>query len=215
MRSEFLDMKWRALLTEVDMSYRAQDGTSELPFTIDEDLTMCDWRNSFSDGSKMYSWPVSWPVKPQHASQFYRSNTDSRAYEYTGAISGASWKTLNFLTYPYTAVTNPVWNEVVQGQWRVLNNDETRVRGADQQAIDYATARLAAGQKLPAGMKACEDNPTEPDFEWTCDTSKRCTSDAWCNWERFHEKVYNEVSDSGCSYAPASAPVHNPTTTFE
>jgi hypothetical protein len=202
MRSEFLDMKWRALLTEIDMSYRQQDGTSELPFTIDEDLTMCDWRNSFSDGSKMFSWPAPWPVKPQHASHFYLANKDSRAYEYTGAISGSSWKTLNFLTYPWAHMIDPEWTEIIQGERRKRTSDEMRIRFVDQEALDYATARLAAGQSLPSGMKACEDNSEEPDFVWTCDTSKRCTSDEWCSWERFHEKVFNELSDTGCACAP-------------
>jgi hypothetical protein len=100
-KSEFLDTKWRALLTEIDMSYRHRNGTSELPFEIDQDITMCDWRNSFSDGLATYSFPVNWPIKPQHAMQFFAQNNYTKMYENSGHVASASWQNLNFMNLPF------------------------------------------------------------------------------------------------------------------
>lgn len=134
-RSEFLDTKWRALLTEVDMSYRRRDGTSELPFEIDQDITMCDWRNSWSDGLSTYSFPVNWPIKPQHAMLFFANNNHTKMYENSGMVSAASWKNLNFMNFPYTQIRDLVtsgqapaaWTDD-EGKYWPRTDDETRSR---------------------------------------------------------------------------------------
>jgi hypothetical protein len=99
-KSEFLDTKWRALLTEIDLSYRHRNGTSELPFEIDQDISMCDWRNSFSDGLATYSFPVNWPIKPQHAMQFFAQNNYTKMYENSGHVASASWQNMNYMFMP-------------------------------------------------------------------------------------------------------------------
>jgi hypothetical protein len=134
-KSEFLDTKWRALLTEIDLSYRLRNGTSELPFEIDQDITMCDWRNSFSDGLAMYSFPVNWPIKPQHAMQFFAQNNYTKMWENSGHVASASWVNLNFMNFPFTQIRDLVtsgqapesWTDK-HGRWWPRTDDETRAR---------------------------------------------------------------------------------------
>lgn len=134
-RSEFLDTKWRALLTEVDLSYRHQNGTSELPFEIDQDITMCDWRNSWSDGLSTYSFPVNWPIKPQNAMLFFANNNYTKMYENSGMVSAASWQNLNFMNFPYSQIRDLVDDGRAPGSWTDKHgnrwprtDDETRAR---------------------------------------------------------------------------------------
>ena len=82
LRSEFLDYKWRALLSEIEMTYRDSnsgllDGSLSPAPTVN--VSMCDWRNSFSDGTKMWALPIPWPVKPSHAAEFYSAQFQQRS----------------------------------------------------------------------------------------------------------------------------------------
>jgi hypothetical protein len=159
-KSEFLDTKWRALLTEIDLSYRHRNGTSELPFTIDQDITMCDWRNSFSDGQSTYSYPVNWPIKPQHAMAFFSQNNYTKMYENSGMVSAASWQNLNFMNFPFPQIRNLVtsgraptsWTDK-HGKWWPRTDDETRSRmvrptfpSLDQASISSPTGACSVAE---------------------------------------------------------------------
>lgn len=191
MRSEFLDTKWRSLLAEIDMTYRNPDDlSSDLNAQPREDVTVCDWRNSYSDGSKMYSFPLPWPVKPGHASDFYLANTLEAALEYTGAITQSSWVAANYLLHPQTSYTDPARNMFQHGDQLygtgsnlITASDAIRQRMLDKNLTDWAEARLAEGVRLPVGIRATQGrlNPaTVFAYNFTC---RADWPDAPCNTE--------------------------------
>jgi hypothetical protein len=165
-KSEFLDTKWRALLTEIDLSYRYRNGTSELPFEIDQDITMCDWRNSFSDGLATYSFPVNWPIKPQHAMQFFAQNNYTKMYENSGHVASASWQNLNFMNLPTSDINQWVksgrkmmekwwdlpmpesWTDKEGKKWP-RTDDLTRSRMV-RQTCPHANVDVSTGLQWPA-----------------------------------------------------------------
>lgn len=163
MRSEFLDTKWRSLLAEIDMTYRSsEDLTSELGADLHENLTVCDWRNSYSDGSKMYSFPIAWPVKPGHVSDFHVSNTLEAALEYTGAITQSSWVAANYLMFPQTVYEkDPLFTgagDALYGEGSniITASDAIRKRFLDEQLLRWSDARVAEGKSLPVGIRPAE-----------------------------------------------------------
>ena len=159
LRSEFLDFKWRALLAEVDMSYRQRVGTSDLPFQLDRDITMCDWRSSFSDGSKMYSFPVPWPIKPAHASEFYLANTLDRAAEYTGQITDRSWVNWNFYHWAndeFAGVREYTWTKDT-GKDAIETPDESRWHVTDRAWREVVDARDSCWQRASHRVLAVRD----------------------------------------------------------
>jgi hypothetical protein len=213
LRSEFLDYKWRALLAEVDMSYRQRNGTSDLPFTLDEDISMCDWRSSFSDGTKLFSFPVPWPIKPAHASEFYSSNTLQHVLDYSGAISSASWSTGNYYVFPEIAYNasevHPLaftWKK--GGTYDLPTPDETRIWFLDKAWRERVSALQAAGKGPPAGFRPCQTHNSAFRYHFlancTCSANKQCTDDAWCNvGDRCRDAIrFVEIADAtGCQYA--------------
>jgi hypothetical protein len=211
MRSEFLDFKWRALLAELDLSYRQRDGSTDLPFEIDHNITMCDWRNSFSDGSKMYSFPVPWPIKPAHASEFYLANTDAHMAEHTGAISGSSWGHNNYAAFTENRFTSPETFPgitEIQGGIGIPTEDDVRKNFIEPAWIEIAHQRLGDGEPLPLGMRPCRTVPKGAAFSldthYQCtDPTKLCDSDEWCTWSRWrNDQAFADKPKSGCRLTP-------------
>ena len=229
LRSEFLDFKWRALLSEVDMSYRQRDGSLDAGFPdLDRDITMCDWRSSFSDGSKMHSFPVPWPVKPAHAAEFYLANTLDHAAEMTGAISSRSWIDWNFYYWRNTDIMgadyygNDLPNHNLARRLGDLGFEKAPVPPyARWQTIDRAwrdviANRTAAGLGLPTGFEECQIRVASLNFnfEYYCycnfdipEQDRQCRDDDFCmagdpKWGRCHEMRFQEnVDATGCKCA--------------
>jgi hypothetical protein len=209
MRSEFLDSKWRALLAELDLSYRQMNGNSELPYTLDNDITMCDWRNSFSDGSKMYSFPVPWPIKPAHASEFYLGNSVEHVQEMTGAISNAPWSIFNTQIYNKANYDGDFTNWYLKGCIMIYGvcaypfPDDQRKRLVEPVWLNLANARFSAGEKMPLGFKACEAFQSYPqsglaEFKFECVPGISCTSASECTYKAARDYECNPETDTGC-----------------
>lgn len=219
MRSEFLDSKWRSLLAEIDMTYRnTADLTSELAQETHENFTVCDWRNSYSDGSKMYSFPLPWPVKPGHISDFYIANTLEAALEYTGAITQSSWVAANYQMFPQNLYTNASLQytddgDMLYGQGSniITASDAIRNRFLDQQLVEWAEGRFAAGKSLPVGMRRAigrviPDTVIEQSFyckpNKVCSTQEGFTCDETSKKiDTFKDKATDEpFPPTGCAY---------------
>lgn len=219
MRSEFLDTKWRSLLAEIDMTYRnTADWTSELAPQAHENLTVCDWRNSYSDGSKMYSFPLPWPVKPGHISDFYIANTLEAALEYTGAITQSSWVAANYQMLPQNLYTNATLTYTDDGDMLygegsniVTASDAIRHRFLDQQLVEWADARFAAGKSLPVGMRRALGRvspDTVVEHSFYCKPNKVCSTQEGftCNEttkkiDTFKDKATDTAfPPTGCAY---------------
>ena len=205
LRSEFLDTKWRALLAEIDLSYRQRDGTSDLGFDLDRDLTMCDWRSSFSDGSKMHAFPVAWPIKPAHAAEFYLANTLDHAAEYTGQISAASWVAWNSLYWPNS-------QHEAFGESVIPAPDDMRWHLVDRAWQALADAKLAAGEDPPTGFEVCDlplyllGNHAKVSCVCRASGAQTCSSDEWCGgddswpWGKCRDVRAQEYrAETGCA----------------
>eukprot|EP00892_Ulva_mutabilis_P004823 jgi/Ulvmu1/2712/UM014_0168.1 len=208
MRSEFLDSKWRSLLAEIDMTYRSTDDlTSELNAPPQEDLTVCDWRNSYSDGSKMYSFPLPWPVKPGHASDFYMSNTIEAALEYSGAITQSSWVAANYQLHPQTSYTDANLNfyqdgEILYGEGSnvITASDAIRQRMLDGNLTDWAAARFAENKPLPVGIRPAQGRTmpaTVYNTKFSCSSGKRCDTEDGFECNEFTKKSDAYEGDNG------------------
>ena len=125
---------------------------------------MCDWRPSFSDGTKMWSLPIPWPVKPAHAAEFHsaqfqrRSNIEIvdrtmadqpwtiRKRFFNEESTPANAAILPFL---YTGATKPFWPGIID----YLTGDDPRGFEWSMMAVEFTypakkTREVYGGKKV-------------------------------------------------------------------